>query len=104
MTCVNNAMIELYRGDCLIGRIEPKAELFDFPWHAGLFTPAPGFTEVEALFLEESRLLEAGEMDAWSDAWDAIEAPGLKLVPLDGGNAITELLIHIEDGVARWRC
>lgn len=43
-------------------------------------------------------------MDAWSDAWEAIEAPGLKLVPSDDGNAITELLIHIEDGVARWRC
>jgi hypothetical protein len=33
-----------------------------------------------------------------------IERPGLRLVPVDGGAPIADLLIHIEGNHARRRC
>jgi hypothetical protein len=93
----------LYRGADLLGTVVLKAELCAFPWYGGQFKATPAFAAVEALFREESRLLEADQMDGWEELWAQIEEPGLKLLPADGSEAIVDLLIHIEGEEARWR-
>jgi hypothetical protein len=101
---VTSEVFKLYRGSSLLGKVELKAELCDFPWYGGSFTAAADYAKVEHLFREELRLLEEDEMDAWSEIWNQIEEPGLKLVPDDGTTPVTDLIIHIEEGEARWRC
>jgi len=93
----------LYRGPDFLGTLELKSELCDFPWYGGRFEAAPAFGSVEHLFKEESRLLEADEMASWEEVWAQIEAPGLQLRPTNGGEAVSELIIHIEGAEARWR-
>jgi hypothetical protein len=93
----------LYRGSTLLGTVEPKDELHDFPWYGGAFEPSPAFARVEHLFREEQRLLEADDMEAWESVWLQIEEPGLRLVPTEGGAPISDLLIHISGAEVRWR-
>ena len=100
---METATYSLYRGADLLGTVALKDELCDFPWLGGQFRAAPAFAAVEKLFREESRLLEADEMDAWEELWAQIEKPGLKLLPADGSEAIVDFIIHIEGEEARWR-
>ena len=93
----------LYRGADLLGTVVLTAELCDFPWYGGHFKAAPAFGTVEHLFKEEVRLLEAEEMDTWEEMWPQIDEPGLKLLPADGGETISDLIIHTEGAEARWR-
>jgi hypothetical protein len=94
---------DLYRGDDRLGTVTMKSELCDFPWYGGSFQAAPAYAAVKQLFSEELRLLQADEMDAWEEVWAEIEEPGLKLLPTDGGAAISELLIHLDGEEAWWR-
>jgi hypothetical protein len=96
-------LFNFFRGDTLLGQIEVVSELCDFPWYGGRFTPTPAFADVAPLFAEELRLLDSDDFDAWDAVWQQIDAPGLRLVPVHGGVADTEPLIHIEGGEARWR-
>lgn len=93
----------LYRGTDFLGTAVLKDELCDFPWYGGQFEAAPAFAAVEALFEEELRLLEADETDGWEDVWARIAEPGLVLLPAAGGEAISDLVVHIEGAHARWR-
>jgi hypothetical protein len=100
---VETEAFALYRGSDLLGKVVLRNELCDFPWYGGKFKPAPAFATAEYLFKEELRLLEAGEMGAWEEVWAKIDGPGLKLLPDGGGEAISDLIIHIEGAEARWR-
>lgn len=93
----------LHRGDELLGAIELRAELCDFPWYGGRFTPAPAYAEYASLFADELRLLDAEEMDAWGRVLAQIEGPGLRLVPEGGGPAEINPVLHIDGTVATWR-
>jgi hypothetical protein len=93
----------LYRGTDLLGKVVLRVELCDFPWYGGQFEAAPAFAPVEHLFKEELCLLEADKMDTWEEIWAQIEAPGLQLRPASGGDAITELIIHVKGAEATWR-
>lgn len=90
----------LYRGPDLLGTVVQRDALGDCPWYGGQFAaaPAPAFASVEHLFKEELLLLDADEMDTWEEVWAQIEEPGLQLRPANGGEAISELIIHIEGG------
>lgn len=93
----------LYRGSELLGRIVLRAELCDFPWYGGAFEAEPAFAPLQPLFLEELRLLGEEEMDAWGEVWRRIDRPALRLEVAGGGAPVVDLLIHIENGVSRWR-
>lgn len=99
-----NEKYTLHRGTDLLGTVVLKDELCDFPWYGGEFKAAPAFETVKHLFREELLLLDRDDMEAWEAVWTQIEKPGLSLLPADGGAAETDLLIHIEDEKARWRC
>jgi hypothetical protein len=91
----------VYRGETQLGsltRIEG-----DLPWHRGTFAPTAAFMEVRPLFDRERELLDADRIEEWGKVWDEIAAPGLRLMPLDGREPITEFLLHIEDRQAWWR-
>ena len=74
------------------------------PWYEGIFDPVPEFASVRPLFDRERELLEADDIDAWCRAWDEL-ADKMVLEPLDGREAITEFLLHIEavGRQASWR-
>lgn len=93
----------LYRGDELLGAIDLAAELCDFPWYGGVFTPAPAYAPYEDLFRQELELLGKEEMDAWGEVLARIEGQGLSLVPDGGGTVVTGFLIHIDGLEVRWR-
>ena len=95
-------MPDLYRGGVPLGRLTVTD--FDQPWYIGRFDPTPAFDAVRHLFEEENRLLqEDGADDRWEAVWEAIAAPGLRLVWEDGRND-DEVLIHIDGPRADWRC
>lgn len=94
---------QLFRGAELLGTIELQAEHCDYPWYGGAFRAEPAFAPLEALFAEEIRLIDQEQMDAWGALWRQIEGPGLRLVPVGGGEPMADPVIHIEAGVARWR-
>lgn len=93
----------LIRGDFTLGSVMVQDALCDFPWYGGRFEAKPAFAAAADLFRAELRLLEEDSMEPWEAVWAQIEEPGLKLVPEDGGEAIFNLIIHIEGATARWR-
>lgn len=93
----------LYRGDELLGLIHLVPELCDFPWHGGLLEPEPAFAPYAPLFQQELQLLGEERMDEWGQVLVAIEGPGLRLVPLKSGIAMTGFLIHIDGMEVTWR-
>lgn len=76
----------------------------DMPWFEGTFEAADGFEAIRSLFDRERELFNADLMDAWDALWCEL-AQGLRLEPLDGGEPLTEFLLHIgADGLsATWR-
>ena len=100
---MESEIFELRRGSELLGTVEVQDDLCDFPWYGGQFKATAAFGAVESLFRSELRLLGADDMDAWDEVWRQIDAPGLRLLPIDGGAEICDLIIHIEGEVARWR-
>ncbi len=75
----------------------------DQPWFECTFEPTAAFEQVRELFYEERRLLEVGDMGAWSSAWERIAAQQLALEPLDGSGRVDEFLLHIDGETARLR-
>ena len=94
----------LFRGDDLLGVVTQTYD--DFPWHHGSFEPSPEFYAVKELFDKERTMLERTEFDVdhWENVWEEIIRPGLRLVPVDSGNSIDELLILIDGTETWWRC
>ena len=91
----------VYRGGRLIGTLTRTDG--DMPWENGTFKPAAGFAAVRKLFDRERALLDADRMDEWEAAWEEIAAPGLRLVPVAGGEEITDFVLHIDGSTAWWR-
>jgi hypothetical protein len=91
----------LIRGQDVLGLLTTQGS--DMPWLLGMFEPTPAFEEVQDLFQEELRLLDADDMDAWAKVWNKIAEPGLRLEPTDGGEPIADFLVHIRGQKAWWR-
>jgi hypothetical protein len=91
--------LELRRGDALLGVL--SYENTDQPFFSYRFEPTLRFSEVQRLFDEELRLLNAEDMDAWESAYEKIIALGLTLEPTDGGPTVREFILHIE-GCRAW--
>ena len=94
-------VLELRRGAALLGVLSYQNT--DQPFFGYRFEPTALFSEVQPLFDEELRLLNAEEMDAWELAYNKIDALGLTLEPTDGGAAIREFILHIEGSEAWFR-
>ena len=97
---------KLMRGDLELGELDLPA--MDMPFWDGTFEPAPAFDAVRPLFEAElaagGDLRTAEEVEAWERAWAAIDALGLSLDPGDGGEPVTEFVLHVFDnGTARMR-
>ena len=92
----------LKRGEQLLGVLISKTT--DFPWVSCDFNPTAAFEEVQPLFDEELKLLEADLMDAWQSAYDRINALGLRLIDTTDETDIGEFLLHIRGNEAWLRC
>jgi hypothetical protein len=80
------ARFELLRGDVVLGIVTLDPAECDFPWRGGWLEPAPAFAEVERLFQEWERLLEAEDFEEASEVlFEKIHGPGLWLRPLGCG-------------------
>ncbi|MBI3244841.1 MAG: hypothetical protein HYZ49_21390 [Chloroflexi bacterium] len=86
--------LELKRKDSLLGRLEVYD--LDFPWVMCLFVPTAAFEDVHPLFVEELRLMNIEDWDAWEGIYEQIEALGLCLVNTNSRNSIDKFLLHIE--------
>ncbi len=98
-------MLELSRGGTLLGTLYPRdAEMF---WSVYEFEATPAFEEVRPLFEAELGVVEAeGEfgVGAWEEIWERILDLGVRLVPPDGGDEISEFALHVYgNGEARLR-
>jgi hypothetical protein len=96
---------ELRRGDAILGIVTLDPAECDFPWQGGWLEPAPAFAEVEPLFQEWERRLEAEDYGEASEAvFEQIIRPGIRLIPLAGGESQEVGGIRI-DAVGRviWR-
>jgi hypothetical protein len=92
---------QLKRGEELLGVLRPCGN--DFPWVMCSFEPTESFAEVEPLFEEELRLLDAEEMEAWERAYGRVTSLGLRLIDEESGKQIGEFLLHIRGDEAWFR-
>lgn len=75
----------------------------DMPWFLCTFDPDAAFPEVEPLFTEQERAIEAEDWDAAERVWREIFAR-LKLVPDDSAEGtIPEFIIRLDGDQARLR-
>jgi len=86
--------LHLKRGEQLLGIL--RSYEIDFPWLNCKFQPTDDFLEIEPLFKEELKFLNADDMQAWETAYSRVEALGLRLVDIKDGKDIGEFLLHIE--------
>lgn len=102
-------MLNLVRGNALLGTIEVKPGEADLPWHSGTFHPSADFELVRALFDQELRILRANSnddsalWDEWEGVHEKLHEPGLRLETADRSYTADEILIHIENSEAWWR-
>jgi hypothetical protein len=103
------AILELVRGDAVLGTIDVKPGEADYPWYSGTFHPSTAFEAVRDLFEQELQLLRAntGDDSAQWDDWEAVHAelhePGMRLQARDEAYEADEILIHIDGAEAWWR-
>ena len=86
--------LHLKCGEELLGIL--RSYDIDFPWLNCKFQPTVAFREVEPLFEEELKFLNADDMEAWETAYSRVEALGLRLVDIKEGKDINEFLLHIQ--------
>ncbi len=96
----------LRRGYERLGTLEIVG--IDQPWFMCKFEATPAFEPFRPLFDEELKLLEQERDDDkdwadWETAYSRIDELGLCIGALDGGNDITEFLLHIKGEEARFR-
>lgn len=102
-------ILNLVRGNVVLGTIEVRKGEADFPWYSGEFHASAEFEGVRELFERELELLQANTTDdsaQWDD-WEAVHAelhePGLRLEGKDRSYDADEILIHINGTEAWWR-
>ena len=102
-------MLDLVRGNVLLGTIEVSKGDASSPWYTGVFHATEEFQAVQGLFERELKLLQANKNDdtaQWED-WEAVHEelhePGLRLEAKATGYRADEILIHINGAEAWWR-
>ncbi len=95
------ANLELKQGEQVLGTLKPYE--CDMPWVNCKFEPTTDFAPFKPLFDTELRLLDTAADDDWAEAYDKIADLDLRLVPVDGGAAIKEFLLHVQDDEAWFR-
>jgi hypothetical protein len=97
-------VFRLQRGETLLGLLYPRGR--EDPWVQCSFTPTPAFDGVRQLFAAELHLLRYppghhADPEVWERAYARVDALGLLIVPIDGGETIDDFLLHI-DGPVAW--
>lgn len=93
----------LMRGETLLGTL--SLDGVNQPFFMTTFEPTDEFGAIRPLFDEELRLAEAEDAD-WESvepAYERIRSLDLRLAPLDGGEDITDFLLHIRGDEAWFR-
>ena len=93
--------LELKRGEMVLGTLRPYD--MDDPWLLCKFEPTAAFAEIAPLFLQELAVIQDADNTKWINAYSEIEQLGLRLVPVDNGEEISEFLLHIDDNEAWFR-
>jgi hypothetical protein len=92
---------QLKRGDELVGTlILDEVDMF---WTDCRFESGPGWDEVSALFEALQVARQHGTEDEQAQSDHAIMARQMVLVPDDGGEPVTRMLLRISEGHARFR-
>jgi hypothetical protein len=91
----------LVRGSTELARLELRDT--DTPWFLCSFHARPAFADVEPLFSEQERLLEAEDWDGAERLWADMHSQ-MTLLPDDASETpISEFLLRIEGAEARLR-
>lgn len=89
----------LLRGDAVLGIVTFDPKECDFPWKGGWLKPTDAFAQVEPMFREWDRLLEAEEYGGAEALFEEISRPGIRLQPLEDDRVEEEILgIRIQTG------
>ncbi|WP_174186242.1 hypothetical protein [Nocardia barduliensis] len=91
----------LVQADEVIGVLTQDS--VDMFWTDCVFEPGPGWANLQPLFAASRDAWRRGDSEAAVEADEAIQALGLSLVPIDGGPPLTEILVRINGGEARFR-
>lgn len=92
---------QLVRAGEVVGVLTQGA--VDMFWTDCLFTPGPGWPDLQPLFAASRDAWRRGDSKAAAEADEAIQALGLALVPIGGGATLTGVLIRINGDKARFR-
>jgi hypothetical protein len=90
----------LMRGSTKLARLEVQGT--DMPWFLCSFHAEPAYSEVEPLFAEQERVIEAEDWEAAERLWADIHAQ-MTLVPDEPETPISQFLLRIEGNDARLR-
>lgn len=94
-------IFHLQQGEVVLGILEETDS--DFPWRTCTFTPTEAFQTVKPLFDRALELVRAEEWEPFDEAYQQIQALGLRLVNPSSGDEITDFLLHIEGDSASFR-
>lgn len=77
----------------------------DQPWFHCRFTPTSAWESVRPTVEAWTAAVEGddGDEPRITDALEAVDELGLFLAPVSGSERIDDILVHVEDGVARFR-
>lgn len=75
----------------------------DQPFVQCTFEATPAFESVRSLFDEELRLVNDDQIDEWMVAYERLTARGLRLRSVATGEAVEDVLVHVEGDRAWFR-
>jgi hypothetical protein len=91
----------LMRGSTELARLELQGT--DMPWFLCSFHATPAYVEVEPLFTEQERLMEAEDWDGAERLWADMHSRMTLLADAESEPPISEFLLRIEGDEARLR-
>ncbi|MEU2513816.1 hypothetical protein [Streptomyces syringium] len=92
---------QLTQRNDVIGRLYLSG--VDQPWFMCTFEPTQGWETVRGLFEEQSKAMKSGDPERIGLSMAAIHSLDLRLLPMEGEGEVIPLMIHIEEGEAKFR-
>lgn len=91
----------LMRGSAKLARLEVQGT--DMPWFLCSFHAEPAYADVEPLFTEQERLMDAEDWDGAERLWAEMHSQMTLLADDPSETPISEFLLRIEGDEARLR-